>query len=60
MTKLPHPQPMSSFDPSRAALLHERRHGQVMVWDPECAEEWRRKAVRHAESVHWKGYIFDG
>jgi len=34
MPKLRDPKPMSSFNPSRAALLHERLHVQIMVRDP--------------------------
>jgi hypothetical protein len=41
MTALRDPRPMSSFDPSKSALLHESLNDRVMAWDPECADDWR-------------------
>jgi len=59
MPTIADPQPISTFDPSRAALLHETLNDQAMAWDPERADDWRRTADPHEEGVHWDGYIFD-
>lgn len=59
MPGLSNPQPMATFDPSKAAYLHEGLNDQVIVWNPACADDWRKSAVPHAEGVHWNGYIFD-
>jgi hypothetical protein len=59
MPTLANPQPMTAFDPSKVALLHESVNDQVMEWNPERADEWRWAAHPHCESVHWNGYVFD-
>ena len=53
------PRPMSSFDPSKVALLHDNQKDWVIVWDPEMAEDWRRTANSHHEGIQWDGYVFD-
>ena len=50
---------MGSFDPSKAAYLHESLNDYVIVWTPACAADWLKTAVPHDEGVHWNGYIFD-
>jgi hypothetical protein len=59
MTAIADPRPMTTFDPSKAALLHESLNDDVMGWDPERADDWRRTSDSHPEGVHWNGYIFD-
>ena len=39
MTSPSNPQPMGSFDPSKAAYLHESLNDYVIVWNPACAAE---------------------
>jgi hypothetical protein len=59
MPTLANPQPMLTFDPSKAALLHEKINDEVMVWNPECARDWRRTADQHPDGVRWNGFVFD-
>jgi hypothetical protein len=59
MPVLANPQPMTTFDPSKVALLHESVNDEVIEWNPERADEWHRATHPHRESVHWNGLIFD-
>ena len=59
MMVLRDPRPMSAFDPSRAALLHDNLQDQVLVWSPDRAEDWRCNARPDDDGVHWNGYVFD-
>ncbi len=59
MTALRDPRPMGTFDPSTAAYLHESLNDHVVVWNPECADDWHKTATPHDEGVDWNGCIFD-
>jgi len=53
------PQPISTFDPSKSALLHDCRTDCVLIWHPGNAEEWRNTARPHPQGVQSNGYVFD-
>jgi hypothetical protein len=44
MAALTDPQPMATFDPSKAALLHEIANDEVIEWSPDRAHMWHEIA----------------
>lgn len=53
-------RPMSEFDPSQPAILHDRLNDKIITWTGELADDWRKYA-RHSEGVvEWDGRLFDG
>ena len=56
---LPPWRPMSEFDPSKPAILHDKLNDKEIEWSGD-ADEWRRCAVQHTESViSFDGYLID-
>ena len=52
---------MSTFDPSRPAMLHDCLTDRVMRWDPSSCRDYRSNAAPHASgTVLWDGRLFDG
>ena len=55
-------RPMSEFDPSLPAMVHDRLNDQMFEWDPE---EWREhyEQFAHAHApgiVEWDGLLLYG
>jgi hypothetical protein len=54
-------RPMSTFDPTVPAILHERRTDRIITWTGERAGDWVRNARVPADGlVEWDGLLFDG
>jgi hypothetical protein len=54
-------QPMSSFDPKRPSMVHDRLNDKMFVWDVEWAEHFGKYAVYNPEgTVEWDGLMLDG
>lgn len=56
---LPPWRPMSEFDPSRPAVLHDAVNDIEIEWSGD-ADEWRRVTLQHTENViSFDGYLID-
>jgi hypothetical protein len=44
-------RPMSEFDPSKPALVHDRLSDRTFVWAPHMAKIYRQYAAPHAPGV---------
>jgi hypothetical protein len=54
-------QPMSTFDPSQPALLHDQLNDTMLPWTGEQRESWRAHArIRSDGLAEWDGDLFDG
>jgi len=56
-------KPMSSFDPTQPALLHDQLNEKMVPWSstPEEVKSWRQYANSHSEGlVEWDGLLLDG
>lgn len=54
-------RPMSEFDPSQPAILHDRASDTIVAWTGEEAAAFRQLAVRSEDgTVRWREAIFDG
>ena len=52
---------MKDFDPTEPAVLHDAATDQIVTWDWERAEEFRKRATCDAEGrVVFEGHVFDG
>jgi hypothetical protein len=53
--------PMTGFDPSEPAILHDRATGQIVTWTGEEADNYRRTSRASGDgTVAWREYVFDG
>jgi hypothetical protein len=53
--------PMTSFNPSEPAVLHDATADRIVTWTGEQADDFRRSSVsRDDGTVAWKEYVFDG
>ncbi|MEH2517154.1 hypothetical protein V1279_002727 [Bradyrhizobium sp. AZCC 1610] len=53
--------PMTGFNPSEPAILHDRTSDQIVTWTGEQADDFRRSSrARDDGSVAWREYVFDG
>jgi hypothetical protein len=53
--------PMTDFDPSEPAILHDLISDTIIAWSGEEAAAFRRSAVRRPDgTLAWDGYEFDG
>jgi hypothetical protein len=53
--------PMTGFNPSEPAILHDRVADQIVTWTGEQADDFRRASrARDDGSVAWREYVFDG
>jgi hypothetical protein len=53
--------PMTDFDPSEPAILHDRISDTIIAWSGEEAEAFRRSCVRRPDgTLAWNEYEFDG
>jgi hypothetical protein len=54
-------RPMSDFNPSEPAILHDRVSGVIETWTGEYEAEYRKKATELPDgAVAWRGFVFDG
>jgi hypothetical protein len=54
-------RPMSDFDPSEPAILHDRLSDTIEPWTGEEADDYRKHSIVHADgAVEWGGFMFDG
>jgi hypothetical protein len=54
-------RPMTSFNPSEPAILHDRRSDSVETWTGEEAADYNKHSVVKPDgSVEWRQFIFDG
>jgi hypothetical protein len=55
--------PMSEFDPSQPAILHDRLNDVIVTWTGEQFGEWKQYAMddpSHPGVVSFDGLLFDG
>ena len=53
--------PMTTFDPSEPAVLHDCAADEIVSWTGEQADDFRRSSVfRDDGTVAWREYVFDG
>lgn len=55
-------RPMSEFDPTKPAILHDELNDQAFEWSGarEQFSHWQKYAKWHTESViTWCGHLFD-
>jgi hypothetical protein len=61
MTGRPTLRPMSEFDPSKPAVLHDTRSDRMIAWTAEREGEFRTNASWYDDRlVLWDGALFDG
>jgi len=54
-------RPMSQFDPSQPAILHDALNDEIVPWTGEHQERFRKTArYRPGGTVEWEGHRFDG
>ena len=54
-------RPMSAFDPTRRAFVHDKLNRRIIEWKPEWADNYREYAlVQPNGTVEWDGFILDG
>jgi hypothetical protein len=53
--------PMSSFNPSEAAILHDRITDSIETWAGEEEADYRETSVTLVDgTVAWRAFEFDG
>jgi hypothetical protein len=54
-------KPMSTFDPTRPALLHDQLNDKMLAWTGEELAGWREHANPHSQGIiEWDGLLLDG
>ena len=54
-------KPMSTFDPTQRAILHNRNDDSIYTWTGEYANDFLRYyIVRQDGSIEWNDKVFDG
>jgi hypothetical protein len=55
-------RPMSEFDPSKPALVHDQFNDDTLQWEPEhWADEFKQTSVEWCPGVmSWNGMLLDG
>ncbi len=55
-------RPMSQFDPSKPAVLHDDLNDKMIAWTGEQADHWHRYAHPHDDGgiIEWDGLLIDG
>jgi hypothetical protein len=51
---------MSTFDPTKPALVHDSVNDRVRVWDPAWAGAYRQGAKDYGGEVYFDGLVLDG
>ena len=53
--------PMTGFDPSEPAILHDLATDRIITWTGDQADDFRRVGMlRDDGTVAWRQYVFDG
>jgi hypothetical protein len=53
--------PMSEFDPTKRALVHDKLSEKDLAWQPEWAAHYREHSVLEGHGViGWDGLLLDG
>ena len=53
--------PMTGFDPSEPAILHDLATDRIITWIGDQADDFCRTAnARDDGTVAWREYVFDG
>jgi hypothetical protein len=61
MTEHPTMHPMTGFNPSEPAVLHDRASDQIITWTGDEADDFRRSSRAGDDgTVVWRQYVFDG
>jgi hypothetical protein len=54
-------KPMSEFDPSEPALLHDALNDRTIPWDPDFKLSYEKQAIRlNTTMVAYDGIFLDG
>jgi hypothetical protein len=54
-------RPMSEFEPTKPAVLHDQLNDKMVAWTGEDVASWRAYSNPHrAGVVEWDGLLFDG
>lgn len=54
-------RPMSEFDPTKCATVHDKLTGIDLPWQPEWAEHYHKNRVLEGHGVvEWDGLMLDG
>lgn len=54
-------KPMSEFDPTEPAMIHDARNDRVLAWSPDLQESYHRHARAVAPGVvAFDGLLLDG
>jgi hypothetical protein len=54
-------RPMTDFNPSEPAILHDKRTNLIATWIGEDAAAYKEAAVVRSDgAVEWKDFVFDG
>ena len=54
-------KPMTTFDPSQPAILHDRFTDKIETWTGEDAADYHENALAGPDgTVEWRGFVFDG
>ena len=54
-------RPMSEFDPTKHATVHDKLSDTDLPWQPEWAEHYREHRVLEGQGVvEWDGLMLDG
>jgi len=54
-------RPMSCFNPSEPAILHDRVRDAIETWTGGDETEYRKNARELPDgAVAWRGFVFDG
>jgi hypothetical protein len=54
-------RPMSEFDPTQPAMVHDGLNDKTFEWKPEWAQNYREYAVEDKDGViGWDGLLLDG
>ena len=57
----PELRPMRTFDPAEPAILHDRRTNEIITWDGERHDHYKRNSVRNPDgTVEYDGKLLDG
>jgi hypothetical protein len=57
----PELQPMSTFDPSQPAILHDMLNDKIIPWSGQDAAQFQQYAKYEADgTVEWDGLVLDG
>lgn len=53
-------RPMSEFDPSRPATVHDSLNDRMIEWQPEWVWSFRKHRAHADGVIEWDGLLLDG